>query len=141
MRLRAGVTRGLLLYVMVLLPALVAAQPPPPPPPSNLSCTELFGSAPEFVLCGEAATTCSFNARTAGGTCNQMCSRLGSTCVGAINNGASCEESPGNTDTCETSCGPQFIIVSPRRVRVSSASSTGLLGQGHAGHLPSKSRQ
>jgi PASTA domain len=79
-------------------------EPPPPTlPPSNSTCAELFGSAPEFVLCGETETTCSFSACTAGDTCHEMCSRLGSACVGAIDNSTGCEEIPGNTDTCDTS--------------------------------------
>jgi len=76
--------------------------PPPPPPPSDASCTELFGGAPEFILCGETADTCSFNVRTNGGTCNQICAGFGTACVGAISNDASCEGNPDSTDTCET---------------------------------------
>src|SRR5688500_4146058 len=116
MKFRIGVTRCLLLYgIVLLLPAIVASQPPPtpPPPPSpspDLSCTELFGSAPDFVLCEETETTCSFNARIDGGTCDQMCASLGSPCVGAINNGESCEELPDNNDTCETSRSTEICI-------------------------------
>ena len=72
-------------------------------PPLGTSCTELFSDAPEFLLCGETTTTCSFNARTGGDTCDELCVSLGSTCVGAINNeGSSCQEIPGSTDTCQT---------------------------------------
>jgi hypothetical protein len=76
---------------------------PPPPPPPDADCTELFGSAPEFLLCGATETTCSFNAFTDGGTCEQMCASLGSVCAGAIDNdGSSCTEIPGSADTCQT---------------------------------------
>ena len=92
MRLMAALMRILpLCAALLVLPAIVASQPPPPPPPPpspfpDLSCTELFGSAPDFVLCEETETTCSFNARMDGGTCDQMCASLGSVCVGALKN-------------------------------------------------------
>ncbi len=70
---------------------------------SKPSCEALFGDAPRFVLCDETETTCSFNALTDGGTCNQMCRSLGSRCVGAIDNdGNSCREIRGSRDTCDT---------------------------------------
>ena len=76
--------------------------PPPPPPPAAADCTELFGSAPGFIFCEETATTCSFNVRTNGGTCTQICAGFGTACVGAISNAGSCEGNPARNDTCET---------------------------------------
>ncbi len=70
---------------------------------AQLSCEARFGDAPNFVLCGETTDTCSFNAHTDGGTCEQMCRSLGSRCVGAIDNeGNSCREIRGSQDTCQT---------------------------------------
>ncbi len=66
-------------------------------------CVDQFGSAPDFVLCEETATTCGFNAFTNLGTCEEMCNRFGSRCVGALDNdGARCIANPNNTDTCQT---------------------------------------
>ena len=67
-------------------------------------CEERFGSVPDFILCQETASTCSFNAFTDGGTCDQMCRSQGSRCVGALDNhndeGVECI--PIGRDTCQT---------------------------------------
>lgn len=72
-------------------------------PSARRSCEALFGDAPGFRLCDETASTCSFNATTDGGTCDQMCQSLGSQCVGALDNeGASCHALSGSYDTCQS---------------------------------------
>jgi hypothetical protein len=49
-------------------------------------CDQMYGAAPDYVLCWETDTTCAFNAYTAGGDCDSMCSALGGTCVDAHDN-------------------------------------------------------
>ncbi len=72
-------------------------------------CTDLFGTAPEFELCDGTDETCSFNARTDGGTCGEMCASLGSYCVAAQSNDGPdrCVDS-GNPDTCTTPRGTEI---------------------------------
>ncbi len=72
-------------------------------------CTDLFGTAPEFELCDATDETCSFNARTNGGTCDEMCASLGSYCVTAQSNDGPdrCVDS-GNPDTCTTPRGTEI---------------------------------
>lgn len=70
---------------------------------TGASCIDLFGNAPDFILCEETATTCSFNALTNMGTCEEMCNRFDSKCVGALDNdGARCIPIPNSMDTCQT---------------------------------------
>ena len=72
-------------------------------------CTDLFGRAPEFQLCDATTETCSFNARTNGGTCAEMCASLGSYCAAAQSNDGPdrCVDS-GNPDTCTTPRGTEI---------------------------------
>lgn len=73
------------------------------PTAPGASCIDLFGDAPGFRFCDETSSTCSFSATTGGGTCDQMCRSLGSTCVGALDNeGSSCRVTPNSNDTCHT---------------------------------------
>jgi hypothetical protein len=66
-------------------------------------CAVQFRSAPDFIQCEEQWQTCRFNARTYGGTCNQLCTRFNTTCVAAIDNaGVTCVPNLPNADTCET---------------------------------------
>ncbi len=68
-----------------------------------LSCVEEFGSAPNFILCAETATTCSFNVLLNGSTCGELCGSFGSQCLGALDNeGNSCNVIPGSNDVCST---------------------------------------
>ena len=84
------------------------------------SCENLFGAAPEFMLCEETAQTCSFNVRLDQSTCHQLCRRLGSTCVGALDNNASnCEAVSNSTDTCLTQRQTEICICERRNDVVS----------------------
>jgi hypothetical protein len=71
-------------------------------PPPSASCTELFRDAPDFILCVETETFCSFYAITGGGTCDEMCGRFGSQCVDALDNAEGCIAIAGSNDTCQT---------------------------------------
>lgn len=79
-----------------------------PLPDANLAllCDQVYGGAPGYVACEATPTTCSFNATTGGGNCSEMCSLLGGTCVGAIDNqsepGSECVAIPGSMDDCLT---------------------------------------
>ena len=53
---------------------------------AKLSCQAQFGDAPDFELCTAERGVCRFNARTDGGTCEDMCRRFGSVCVAALAN-------------------------------------------------------
>ena len=82
---------------------------------AEVCCMAQFGDAPGFEFCPDLTPNlprgsfCSFNATTGKedkhaylGTCNDMCQRFGSQCVGALHN-----EMPGCTytpsrDTCKT---------------------------------------
>ena len=72
-----------------------------PPDAAVATCDELFSAAPAYKLCSEEVDRCSFNVTTGGGTCDDACAALGSTCLGALNNGADPCISVG-TDTCQT---------------------------------------
>lgn len=52
-------------------------------------CDDLFGMAPDYILCMETADACRFNATTGGGSCDDICGMFGSTCNTAFNNSAS----------------------------------------------------
>lgn len=71
-----------------------------------LTCDELYGNAPGYVLCEQTDRECRFNATTGGGTCNQMCTDFGGTCLAAFDNpntaGQECIVLEPNKDTCET---------------------------------------
>jgi hypothetical protein len=56
------------------------------------SCDQVFGAADGYLLCGEDAASCTFFARTAGGTCADQCALFASECVGGYdsNAGAPC---------------------------------------------------
>ena len=80
------------------------------------SCDELFMAAPGYIYCSETPDDCSFNADTNGGTCNQMCASLDSTCVAAFDNpnaaGEECDVIEPNTDTCDTERGTEICVCS-----------------------------
>jgi len=95
------------------------AAPPPDAPPTpipdaaplpdaNLAlfCDQVYGQAPGYIACDATETTCSFNANTAGGNCQDMCQLFGGTCIGAIDNpgdpGTECTAIPGSMDDCLT---------------------------------------
>jgi hypothetical protein len=83
----------------------VDVAPPPvpePPPVPGGNCATIFGTVPGYVFCAETDTTCSFNATTAGGTCESVCRSQGAECIEAFNNGAACVAEPGSEDTCQT---------------------------------------
>ena len=66
-------------------------------------CRARFGDAPGFQLCSSSVDVCSFNARTDGGTCEDMCQRFNSRCVAALDNDpAGCTSLPDSIDTCQT---------------------------------------
>jgi hypothetical protein len=65
------------------------------------SCEAQFGSALDFLLCEEQWDTYRFNARTDGGTCDEVCNSFGTVCVDAIANGAvTCVANLPTLDTC-----------------------------------------
>ena len=80
-----------------------APLPDAPPPPT---CDQLYGGAPEYILCDEQPDTCEFNARTDGGDCNEMCQDFGGTCVMAYDNqtgnGLDCIRVEATGDDCTT---------------------------------------
>jgi hypothetical protein len=85
----------------------------PPPPPT---CNELYGTAPQYILCWETPTTCSFNVATNGGNCNQLCAEFGSTCVEAYDNvsdpGLECAPKAATGDTCTTNRSTEICVCS-----------------------------
>ncbi len=82
----------------------------PVPPPS---CDELYGAAPDYILCMETERECHFNATT-NGHCHDMCMSLGGLCLGAFNNpndpGDECMIIEPNTDTCSTVRGTEICV-------------------------------
>ncbi len=67
------------------------------------ACDDSFAAAPGYELCSEDEASCSFNYETAGGTCADACTLLGTTCLGAFDNNAIlCEPVPATGDTCDT---------------------------------------
>lgn len=89
-----------------------AALPDTSPP----SCDELYGEAPEYILCAEEAATCTFNARTDGGTCNEMCALYGGTCIRAHDNestpGTECVANLPAGDDCNTPRSTEICVCS-----------------------------
>ncbi|RMH36625.1 MAG: hypothetical protein D6689_22145 [Deltaproteobacteria bacterium] len=67
-------------------------------------CDATYGAAPAYVLCQQTATTCAFNAQTAGGTCGDACAAYGGACLGAFDNenGPGQECAPIAADDCTT---------------------------------------
>jgi hypothetical protein len=66
------------------------------------TCSDRYGGANDFVLCGETADQCVIAVRTAGNTCNALCEFFGGTCLGATDNqGAPCVPF-GTGDDCNT---------------------------------------
>lgn len=50
------------------------------------TCNDLFGMAPAYELCEETPDSCSFNAMTDGGSCDEMCMMFGATCITSFTN-------------------------------------------------------
>lgn len=82
---------------------------------SAASCDELYGAAPDYILCMETDTECHFNATT-NGNCNDMCAMFMGTCVAAFDNpnsaGQECDIIEPNTDTCDTNRGTEICACS-----------------------------
>jgi len=66
------------------------------------TCDDLYGMAPDYILCVETPTECHFNATTGGGNCNEMCASLMGTCLAAFDNGMACDIIKPNMDDCTT---------------------------------------
>ena len=82
-----------------------------PPPPAQQTCQERYGSVREFILCSQTEDSCSFNARTDGGSCNDVCRSFGSACLGARGNENSAPCTPlSGPDTCESTQGTEICI-------------------------------
>ncbi len=67
------------------------------------TCDELYGSAPGYLLCDESQDECTFSAQINGGSCSDLCTSFGATCIAAYDNGAgdSCVVQ-SLSDTCFT---------------------------------------
>lgn len=76
------------------------------------SCDEQFGAATEYVLCGEDDTSCTFFARTAGGTCADQCALAGSECVGGYDSNAEAPCTVVTEDGCLASHSTQTCTCS-----------------------------
>lgn len=78
------------------------------------SCDDLFGAAPDYLLCAETDQECQFNATTGGGNCDQMCGMFGAACNAAFDNpnsaGQECDIIMPNTDTCATNRGTEICV-------------------------------
>ncbi len=78
------------------------------------TCDDLYGMAPGYVLCIETPTECHFNATTAGGNCNEMCTLFMGTCLAAFDNpndpGLECDIIEPNTDDCTTNRGTEICV-------------------------------
>jgi hypothetical protein len=77
------------------------------PPP----CDDTYGMAPSYELCMELSDRCEFATATAGGTCNDICTRFGGTCLGALDN-LSVPCMPTGTDDCSTPRNSEICICS-----------------------------
>lgn len=73
---------------------------------SAITCDEMYGTAPDYILCMETDSECHFNATT-NGSCNELCPMYGGACIEAFDNpntaGQECEANPAAGDTCSTS--------------------------------------
>jgi hypothetical protein len=77
------------------------------------TCDELYGMAPDYLLCMETDSECHFNATTDGSNCNAMCAIFMGTCIGAIDNpGGGCAGDPAAMDTCDTNRFNEICICS-----------------------------
>ncbi len=93
--------------------------PPDASPPDALvlpACDDTYGQALEYLLCIEDDTTCEFNARTGGGTCDEMCAQFGGVCLGAYDNvsdpGAECDRIVASGDDCFTPRNTEICVCS-----------------------------
>lgn len=59
------------------------AAPDGPVDSGPASCDDLFGVAPEYELCEDSPTTCTFGAHLDGISCDAMCEMFASTCESA----------------------------------------------------------
>ena len=50
------------------------------------SCDDIFGAAPDYVLCMADATSCTFTVSTGGSSCDTVCASFGEACLGALDN-------------------------------------------------------
>ena len=91
-----------------------AASPVPDAAPTLTSCNELYGAAPEYVLCQQLDLTCEFNVLTNGGNCNQMCANFGGSCVAAYDNDTGpdldCVRKEASGDDCTTNRNTEICI-------------------------------
>jgi hypothetical protein len=53
---------------------------------ASLSCDEIFGAAPGYLLCTEDASSCAFNVTLGGADCTSICAMFGTTCLAAFDN-------------------------------------------------------
>lgn len=89
-------------------PAEVAV--PDAAPVALQSCEAQFGAATGFVLCGEAAESCTFFAQTGGGTCADECALHQSECVGGYDSNADAPCTIISEDGCLASHSTQTCI-------------------------------
>ncbi len=56
--------------------------------PEPATCDDIFGPAPDYVLCESDEMSCTFAVSTGGGSCDDVCGLFGEMCLGAIDNPA-----------------------------------------------------
>ncbi len=76
------------------------------------ACDAQFGAVDGYELCEFSADSCSFNAITGGGSCNDICGANGSACVTAFNNSAGDCASMKAESTCEETANDQICVCS-----------------------------
>lgn len=76
-----------------------------------MECLDIFGTAPDFELCEETATTCSFQVTLAMASCDAMCMMFGGTCAETFTNTASDCASLDAATTCDDATANDHICV------------------------------
>lgn len=81
---------------------------------ASATCDEMYGAATDYMLCEEAADSCSFNVTTAmAANCTMVCESFGGTCVGAQLNDTDACVSTGDS-TCDDMTLTDLICVCSR---------------------------
>jgi len=66
--------------------AAAAADAPESDAAPPASCDELYGAAPDYILCEQADDSCAFNVRLDNDSCERLCASFGGVCVAAFDN-------------------------------------------------------
>lgn len=93
-------------------PSSSGDSPPDPSTGEEPDCDDIYGNAPGYELCTETEDECRFDANLGGGSCNDMCSMYGGTCIGAHGNpfGGGCFFT--GIDDCEDTPDTEICICS-----------------------------